>query len=300
VVSIDDNGAAITVDGTVGVSGTVAVTQSGTWDEVGINDSGNSITVDWAGTAPPIGAGLEATALRVTIATNSTGVLSVDDNGSSLTVDAPVGTPAFVRLSDGSAAITTLPVSLASVPSHAVTNAGTFATQVDGAALTALQLIDDPVFADDAAFTPATSKVMAVGFEADDTSTDLVDEGDIGAARMTLDRRLIVQLGESGVKDVVGGGTKTDTTDQEIMAASAGLYNVLTWATFYNSSATNTFALIKDGATTRAVVPIPAYGGAIFQPARGLRSTVNTAINFASGASVTTAYLYGGGYRTAG
>lgn len=28
------------------VTGTVAVTQSGTWDEVGINDSGNSITVD--------------------------------------------------------------------------------------------------------------------------------------------------------------------------------------------------------------------------------------------------------------
>lgn len=32
------------------VSGTVAVTQSGTWDEVGINDSGNSITVDNGGT----------------------------------------------------------------------------------------------------------------------------------------------------------------------------------------------------------------------------------------------------------
>ena len=29
------------------VSGTVAATQSGTWDEVGINDSSNSITVDW-------------------------------------------------------------------------------------------------------------------------------------------------------------------------------------------------------------------------------------------------------------
>ena len=69
------------------VTGTVAVTQSGTWDEVGINDSGNSITVDWAGTAPPIGAGLEATALRVTVATDSTGVLSVDDNGGSLTID---------------------------------------------------------------------------------------------------------------------------------------------------------------------------------------------------------------------
>ncbi len=69
--------------------------------------------------------------------------VQVGDNSGSLTVDAPVGTPVFVRLSDGSAAITTLPVSLASVPSHAVTNAGTFAVQVDGAALTALQLIDN-------------------------------------------------------------------------------------------------------------------------------------------------------------
>lgn len=47
--------------------------------------------------------------------------VAVSDNSSSLTVDAPVGTPVFVRLSDGSSAITTLPVSLASVPSHAVT-----------------------------------------------------------------------------------------------------------------------------------------------------------------------------------
>src|SRR3990167_2085214 len=79
-VATDSTGV-LSVDGTVAVSGTVAVTQSGTWDEVGINDSGNAITVDWNGTAPPIGAGLEATALRVTVATDSTGVLSIDDNG---------------------------------------------------------------------------------------------------------------------------------------------------------------------------------------------------------------------------
>ena len=71
----------------------------------------------------------------------------------------------------------TQPVSLATVPSHAVTNAGTFATQVDGAALTALQLIDNPVLVDDAAFTPATSSVSMAGFQADETSTDSVDEG---------------------------------------------------------------------------------------------------------------------------
>lgn len=44
---------------------------------------------------------------------------------------------------DGSG--TALPVSLASVPSHAVTNAGTFAVQVDGDALTALQTLDNIV-----------------------------------------------------------------------------------------------------------------------------------------------------------
>ena len=77
------------------------------------------------------------------------------------------------------------------VASHAVTNAGTFPVQVDGAALTALQLIDNPVLVDDAGFTPATSSVMMAGFEADEAATDSVDEGDAGAARMTLDRKQI-------------------------------------------------------------------------------------------------------------
>ncbi|MFH1110986.1 MAG: hypothetical protein V1790_17575 [Planctomycetota bacterium] len=38
------------------------------------------------------------------------GALGVDDNAGSLTVDAPVSTPVFVRLSDGAAPITALPV----------------------------------------------------------------------------------------------------------------------------------------------------------------------------------------------
>lgn len=45
---------------------------------------------------------------------------------------------------------------------------------------------------DDAAFTPGTSVVSVVGFQADEASTDSVDEGDAGAARMTLDRKVIV------------------------------------------------------------------------------------------------------------
>jgi hypothetical protein len=115
VLPVSDGGGSLTVDlASTTVTGTVAVTQSGTWDEVGINDSGNSITVDNPQLSV-VGGGTEATALRVTLASDSTGVVSVDDNGGSLTVDGTV----------------------------AATNAGTFAVQESGGALTALQVIDD-------------------------------------------------------------------------------------------------------------------------------------------------------------
>lgn len=74
-VNIQDGGNSITVDGTVAVSGTVAVT-----------DNAGSLTVDNP-TLSVVGGGVEATALRVTIASDSTGLVSVDDNGGSLTVD---------------------------------------------------------------------------------------------------------------------------------------------------------------------------------------------------------------------
>ena len=172
------------------------------------------------------------------------------------------------------------------------------AVTIDAAAVTSLALIDDTIFADDAGFTVTSSKVSAVGFMLDDTSTDSVDEGDVGVARMTADRRQLVQLGESGAKDVVGGGSQTGTSDQSIMAALASNYNYLCWLTVYNSSATNTFATLKDGSTTRAIIPLPAYGGAVLQWPRGLRSTSNTVWNVAAGASVTTAYFYGGGFTS--
>ena len=80
-----------------------------------ISGAGFNIT-QLNGAAVPIGAGTEAAAVRVTLATDSTGVVSIDDNGGSLTVD-------------GTFWQATQPVSIASVPSHEVTNAGTFATQ---------------------------------------------------------------------------------------------------------------------------------------------------------------------------
>lgn len=54
-----------------------------------VSGAGFNIT-QLGGAAVPIGAGLEATAIRVTLPTDSTGVVSVDDNGGALTVDGTV------------------------------------------------------------------------------------------------------------------------------------------------------------------------------------------------------------------
>lgn len=120
VVSVDDGGGSLTVDGTVGVSGSVTVDSElttadldtgagtdtravvgvalaesggavlvGSGNPMPVDDAGGSLTVDNAALSVT-GGGAEASALRVTLANDSTGVISVDDGGGALTVDGTV------------------------------------------------------------------------------------------------------------------------------------------------------------------------------------------------------------------
>jgi hypothetical protein len=74
---------------------------------------------------------------------------------------------------------------------------------------------------DDAAFTPAASSVTPIGATADETSPDSVDEGDIGAVRMTLDRLLwALNLDEVGF--VHSANAKVAITRTAIAAATNG------------------------------------------------------------------------------
>ncbi len=92
-----------------------------------------------------------------------TNVVHVDDNTGSLTVD----------------------------------NNGTFVTQVDGAALTSLQLLDDIVYTDDTS-THATGTSKGALFMAAAAPTDTsVNANDIGAVAMTTDRKLHVSVQDS-------------------------------------------------------------------------------------------------------
>lgn len=236
----------------------VAVSQSGVWDEVGINDSGNSITVDNA-TLSVVGGGVEATALRVTIASDSTGILSVDDNGGSLTVDGTVAIsgaidtelPAAGALADNTANPTT--TSVGTFPhwydgatwdralgnatdgclvnlganndvtvtgtvavtqsgtwdevgindsgnSITVDNGGTFVVQENGAALTALQLIDDTVATlGTTTYTETTTKGLTIGAVRRDADTTLVGTtNEIGPLQMDANGYLKVEIFDGG------------------------------------------------------------------------------------------------------
>jgi hypothetical protein len=200
---------------------------------------------DFDGSALPNAVSAEAETVRASASLSGVQYVMVVNEDGSLERGTAT-TPTVV--SDGSGAMNVIIDSSATltVNSHAVTNAGTFATQVDGAALTALQLIDDPVFADDAAFTVATSKVNVAGFIADDTSTDSIDEGDTGAARMALDRILYQRPGGASVHYRTAAGSTED--EHEIKATAGILYSVLITNTnaaaryvrCYNLTAANT------------------------------------------------------------
>lgn len=230
-ISVDDGGGALTVDGTVGVSGTVTVDSE----------------------LPAAAALADNTANPTVPAVGSFGMV----------FDGSTWDRQTQPLTDTQLRASAVPVSLASVPSHAVTNAGTFATQVDGAALTALQLIDDIVKTDDAAFTPATDEVAMAGFFADETSTDSVDEGDAGAARMTLDRKqIVVNQPHTAGGCSIFRSIDLDESEEEAKATAGCVYgyyiaNLATstrFVKFYNATAAN----VTVGTTTPVLtLPIP-------------------------------------------
>jgi hypothetical protein len=106
--------------------------------------------------------------------------------------------------------------------------------------------------------TKSNREVFGSGGAADETSTDSVDEGDAGAFRMTLDRKLIT----SPAPHTNGGlsifrSLDIDETEEEIKATAGQVYAC--WVTntatatrflkFYNATAAN----VTVGTTTPVI-----------------------------------------------
>lgn len=162
-------------------------------NERGVNVSaGNALIVDGSAVTQPVSLS--------TIAVTNAGTFAVQAAQSGTWTVQPGNTANTTAWKvDGSAV--TQPVSLASVPSHAVTNAGTFATQVDGAALTALQLIDNIVVVEDAAAAGGESGVQVLAVRKDTGGTLASADGDFTPFQTDANGYLRVNVAAGGAGD---------------------------------------------------------------------------------------------------
>lgn len=169
----------------------------------------------------------------------------------------------YVMIRDAAGNERGLNIDASGQPTVAIASAQTLATVTTVGTVT--NITNQGQLVDDNAFTAATTRVNMAGFFADETATDSVDEGDGGAARMTLDRKQIVtnyvHAGAGG--QLIFRSLDLDETEEEIKATAGKLFwlHVMNlhassnrFVKFYNATAAN----VTVGTTTPVLTfPVP-------------------------------------------
>lgn len=296
--------------GTAGTASSDVITVQGIASMTALKVDGSAVTQPVSLTSTTITGTVAATQSGTWTVTGSGGTFPVTDSGGSLTVDAPVGTPVFVRLSDGAAAISTLPVSLASLPSLAAgTNGIGKLTSNSGVTIGAVEIAATQTLA--TVTTVGTVTTLTGGGIAHDSadSGNPVKVGAIATASLLgrtpvagADRTdlvadtagaVIVRAGTS-LEDIISevktntDGSSTAMTSAFAATASQRIY--LTDIIIANSSATAITVDIRDGSagSVLATFPVPAGGGVVHSFATPLRFSTNTAAAFDGSAAATT------------
>jgi hypothetical protein len=145
-----------------------------------IATSSNPVRTDPTGTTTqPVSGTVTANA--------GTGPFPVSDNAGSLTVDAPVGTPVNVRLSDGAANYDG--TKTGQLPSALV--GGRLDVNIGASGLSSLAVANVETLADNAGFTDGTSKVFPQGYIFDEVAGTALTENDVAAGRIDSKRAIV-------------------------------------------------------------------------------------------------------------
>lgn len=122
------------------------------------------------------------------------------------------------------------------VASHAVTNAGTFACQIDGSALTALQLIDNIVLAEDAGHSSGDPGVMALAVRSNTAASTSGSDGDYqplitnttghlwvdaSGQTLTVGSHAVTNAGTFAVQATVAAGATNIAKAEDVASADA-------------------------------------------------------------------------------
>lgn len=195
-VTVDGSGVTQPVSGTV--TANLSATDNAVLDQIELNTDPLLV----------VGSGVEATAIRVTIATDSTGVLSVDDNGGALTVDGTVTAQGDVGTLDQLDLANTNPLAVAIVD-----GAGDQITSFGGGT----QYTEDAA----AAANPVGTALNLV--RQDTPATLTTTDGDNVAARGTNYGALYAQIVTSAgafVDSFGGSGGTSEIDDADFTAAT--------------------------------------------------------------------------------
>lgn len=158
--------------------------------------------------------------------------------------------PLHVRLSDGSASVDTLPVS----------NAGTFATQINGAALTALQLIDNIVLAEDAAHQTGDAGVQALAVRNDSDASLAGTTGDYTPLQVDANGYLKVNI-KAGA---AAGGTSA--TDDSVFTIAGGSGTPIMGVVSSDAADSGDVAVVGMTATRSLKTVVTNSSGTIIDP----------------------------------
>ncbi len=286
---VDGSGSTQPVSGTV--TANLSATDNGVLDSIDAAVNGTltvgSHAVTNAGTfaVQPDGVAAEAAAL-------GNGILIQGDDGTdrkNINVDATTG--------DVQVDVT----NTVTVGAHDVTNAGTFAVQVDGSALTSLSLIDNSISNHGAAVVAGTNQVGLAGYSTDPA---VVDSGDtVRHLASLLGKGVVLPFAQPGATwSYTSTAAVADTADDVAKTAGgAGVRHYVTSVAVTNSDATVGTAVVVKSATTELLRQYVAEDGggftAHFNPP--LRGGANEAINVANITTSAETYFTLTGYTAA-
>ena len=219
-----------------------------------------------------LGGGAEAAALLVTLANDSTGLLSVDDNGGSLTVDAPTGTPVNVQIGDGTDQASVTPLSNAFANPTAL-ETGAFGMVWNGSSWDRAHSAgsaSDGIATDTLGYQFVVGCTMGFNGTTWDRLRSTIANGlDVDVTRLPAGANLIGDVGISGTR--TSGGTTlyknidVDESEDEIKGTAGQIY----WMHVMNLSASVLFLKIYDDTAANVIVgttvpdltfPIPTQG----------------------------------------
>jgi len=102
------------------------------------------------------------------------------------------------------------------------------------------------------------------------------------------------------LEDIVTGNANNSdgTSTQCVAAGAAGIRHYITSICLTNTSASDIYVEIKDGTTVKLTLPLPAHGGCVFNPPVPIPGSAATAWNFDPSAAAATVFCSMIGFKS--